>query len=439
MKNQLIRQEFAKYVSLNTVGMLALSCYILADTFFVARGLGTDGLTALNLAIPIYSFLHGTGLMLGMGGAIQYAIHKHRDDQHQANLVFTHSIFLAGIFSVLYVAIGALFVPQIVQWVGADAATYAMSKTYIEMILWFSPAFLFNNVLLCFIRNDGAPHLSMVAMITGSLSNVVLDYIFIFPLQMGMFGAVFATCLSPMISLAILSSHLIRKKNQFALVKSKIVWGFIRPIFSGGMPSLVTEFSSGIVIMILNMMILRLEGNIGVAAYGVVANLSLVMMAVYTGVAQGIQPLISKYYGRKEDVNVQKIFHYAVITITALSIFIYVILFFASTPIVSVFNKEGNPILQAIAETGIKIYFTASLFAGWNIVLSAYFTAKNAPRPAHTLSMLRGFILIIPIAFLLSAQLGMVGVWGAFPLTELITALCGLQFYRLVHKAGADA
>ena len=162
-KNRL--QEFARYVSLNVMGMIGLSCYILADTFFVSKGLGTDGLTALNLAIPIYNFIHGSGLMIGMGGGTRYSIQKSQEDHKAANRTFTHTLYLAAVFAVIFVAVGLLFAGDIVYLFGARDNVYTMSRTYLRVILLFAPAFLLNNVLLCFVRNDGAPQLSMAAMI----------------------------------------------------------------------------------------------------------------------------------------------------------------------------------------------------------------------------------------------------------------------------------
>lgn len=189
MKEKTLLKEFVQYVALNICGMIGLSCYILADTFFVSRGLGANGLAALNLAIPIYSFVHGSGLMLGMGGATKYSIYM-----GQGNLALM---------------------------LGADKEVFGMTKTYLQVILLFSPAFIANDSLLCFIRNDGNPKLSMTAMLAGSLSNIVLDYVFIFPLHMGIFGAVLATGFAPVISQGVLSRHWITKNNQFHFEKTK--------------------------------------------------------------------------------------------------------------------------------------------------------------------------------------------------------------------------
>lgn len=434
MQNMSCFKEFVKYSSLNVFGMIGLSCYILADTFFISMGLGADGLTALNLAIPIYSFIHGTGLMIGMGGGTKYSIAKSQNDHSATNRIFTNAILLSTFFAAIFLIVGVFLSGSIVRLMGADGTVFQMSNTYLQIILLFAPMFILNNVLLCFVRNDGAPQLSMAAMLGGSLSNIVLDYVFIFPCQMGIFGAVLATGLAPVISMLILSPYFFKKKNGFHLKKhgpsKKIVVG----VFSSGFPSLVTEFSSGIVIIAFNTIILGLQGNIGVAAYGVIANLSLVVMAIYTGIAQGIQPLISSNYGAGNRENVQSILRYALTTMLIISVVIYLTVFFGAEHIANIFNSEQNMQLQNIATTGLKLYFTACVFAGFNIIVSVYFTSTEFALPAHLISILRGLIVIIPMAFLLSTAYGMTGVWCAFPVTELLVTLLGIIMYHLDRK-----
>lgn len=426
-------REFLKYASLNVLGMIGLSCYILADTFFVAKGLGSNGLTALNLAIPIYSFVNGVGLMLGIGGGTKYSILKIQKDKDGANRVFTNVIYLAVILSLAFLIIGLFFSKNIVSLMGADSAVFQMSKTYLQVILLFSPMFVMNNVLLCFVRNDGSPQLSMIAMIGGSLSNVVLDYIFIFPFKMGIFGAVLATGLAPVISMLIMSPFFLKKKNTFHFKKCRLSKNTAKGVFLSGFPSLITEVSSGVVIISFNAIILGLQGNTGVAAYGVIANLSLVVMAIFTGIAQGIQPIISNNYGAGNQKNVEKIFRYALVTVLLVSTAVYLFVFFGAHQIVGLFNSEKNGLLQSIAVDGLKLYFTATLFAGFNVILSVYFTSTEYAFPAHIISLLRGLVLIIPMAFLLSALFGMKGVWSAFPVAELIVSGIGIALY-LMHR-----
>lgn len=434
MNNTNCFKDFTKYSSLNVLGMVGLSCYILADTFFISKGLGADGLTALNLAIPIYSFVHGSGLMIVMGGSTRYSILKSQNDREAANHTFTNAVMLALCFAVAFLVMGIFFSEAIIKVLGADETVFQMSKTYLQVILLFAPMFLMNNVLLCFVRNDGAPQLSMSAMIGGSLSNIVLDYIFIFPFKMRIFGAVLATGLAPVISMLILSPFFFQKKNNFHLKKCRLSGKLARTIFSRGLPSLITEVSSGIVIIVFNMIILRLEGNIGVAAYGVIANLSLVVTAIYTGIAQGIQPIISSNYGTGNRRNVQAILRYALTTMLVVSGIVYLGVFLGAPQIANIFNSEQNTLLQSIAITGLKYYFTACPFVGFNIIMSVYFTSTEYPLPAHIISLLRGFVIIIPMAFLLSSIGGMTGIWCVFPVTELLVCIIGITLFSLLKK-----
>lgn len=427
-------KEFIKYAALNVMGMTGLSCYILADTFFISKGLGANGLTALNLAIPVYSLIHGSGLMLGMGGATKYSILKSQKNWGQTNKIFTNTVYLAGILAIAFLLTGIFLTRVLTAFLGADQEVFGMTATYLRVILLFAPAFLMNDILICFVRNDGDPKLAMLAMLGGSLSNVLLDYLFIFPLKLGIFGAVFATGLAPLISIMILSVYFLKKRNQFRMTREKPHPETEKTVVKLGIPSLIGEVSSGVVILVFNSIILKLQGNTGVAAYGVIANLSLVVMAVYTGIAQGMQPLISKAWGRYEIRTCKRILSYAMITMAAVSIVVYAVIFFLADPIAGIFNSENNRLLQEIAVTGLKLYFTASVFAGFNLIISIYFTSVELALPAQLISILRGVVLIVPMAFLLSGLFGMSGVWLAFPAAEFLTAVTGLFLYCSKQK-----
>lgn len=364
-KTDTILTEFMKYVSLNICGMLGLSCYILADTFFVANGLGTNGLTALNLAIPVYSIVHGCGLMLGMGGATKYSIFHGQGNKEKADQTFS-------------------------------------------------------SVLVCTCM------LAFLFVLAGSFSNIILDYVFIFPLNMGILGAVLATGIAPLISMCMLSVHGIRKRNHFHWMRHRISVRLMTNILSLGIPSLVTEIASGIVMIVFNSILLSLCGNTGVAAYGVIANLSLVVTSIYTGIAQGTQPITSRAYGRSDRKTMIKTLQYAVCCSLVVSVLVYLLFFLGAEMITAVFNKERDVSLQNIAVSGLKIYFTAIPFAGFNIILSTHFTATEKALPAQVISLARALFVILPTAFLLSSAFGVTGVWLTYPVTEAVVCLTGV-------------
>jgi len=429
MKTKTLLKEFSQYVILNICGIIGLSCYILADTFFISNGLGANGLTALNLAIPIYSFVHGSGLMFGMGGATKYSIYRGQKEYKNADKSFSGTIYIMSALAVIFMLTGILFSRQLTRLLGADKNVYPMTKTYLQVILLFAPVFMANDTLICFVRNDGNPKLSMIGMLTGSFSNIILDYIFIFPLNMGILGAVLATGLAPVISLIVLSKHWITKQNQFHLLRIKPSFILTGNIISLGIPSFITEMASGIVMIVFNMIILYLQGNIGVAAYGVVANLSLVVISIYTGIAQGTQPILSRAYGYGDYKSQKQILKYALKTMLVISFGIYLFFLLTANAIVNIFNNEQNIRLQEIAATGLKLYFAAIPFVGFNIIISAYFTSTEKALPAQIISLSRGFLMIIPMAFFLSFLLKMTGVWLSFPVTECFVTLAGIALY----------
>ena len=374
--------------------MIGFSCYILADVFFIARGIGADALAALNLTLPAYNLMNGIGLMIGMGGAARYSLSSTRPDSDTHRTAFTHALLLAALCALFFSFAGAFCSEEISAILGADHDTIGYASDYIRILLLFSPLFLGNTLLLCFVRNDGAPRLSMAGMLIGSLANIVLDYIFIYPLGMEMAGAATATATAPVISMLIMSVHFIKKNNRFHITKIRLSLKRAADICFLGVSSLVLELSSGIVIIVFNFLILKLNGNTGVAAYGILANIALVLTSVFTGIAQGIQPIVSRHADAKGKHVQNSIRKYALITSLLLSLVSYITISLFSVPIAEAFNKADDPLLTTIASGGMRIYFINLFFAGVNIIASAFLCSCDKPKLAFVISVLRGFIWI---------------------------------------------
>lgn len=425
-----LNREFAKYVSFNVAGMLGMSCYILADTFFVARALGAAGLAALNFSIAIFSLMQGFGLMLGMGGATDFSIHNRemdRDDDHSS---LVHALVLGGVVSLGFLLVALFFTTPLGRLLGADAVTLPLTVDYLRVVLSFAPAFLLNHILLAFVRNDQNPRLSMAAMLVSSFANIALDYLFMFPLSMGMKGAALATGLSPIISLGILSLHFVGGRHSFHLRRCALRVKTALRILSLGVSALIGELASAITLLVFNLVILALAGNVGVAAYGVVANIALIATSLFVGVAQGIQPLASRCYATEDRAGLGHLLRRALGLSLLLSGGLYAVVLLCSASIVAAFNSEGNAALAALAQDGLRLYFPGYLFAGLNIVAAAFLSATARAARGTLVALLRSCVVLIPAALLLSALFGTTGVWLSFPLTELAVALCTALFLR---------
>lgn len=430
-----LKQKFIHYVSANMISMIGLSLYILADTFFIAKGMGAHGLTALNLALPVYNLISGLGMLIAIGGAAQFITYKSTENNHDANNVFLHGLVLVLIFGVLFIFTGIAFSSELATILGANKAIHSMTSTYLQFVMIFAPAFILNNVLSAYTKNDGDPHLAMIGMLAGSLFNIVFDYIFIFPLHLGMLGAVLATGFSPVVGILVLSTRFINNKSTIHLEHMRFKINLVLKTFTLGFPSLINEVSGGIVMLIFNYLILHIAGNIGVAAYGVIVNIYLVIVALFNGIAQGVQPLMGECYAKGDHADLEKVRYHAIILGAVIAFIVYLLMFVFKSPIVSAFNSEHNSALQSLAESGLILYFIAPIFASYNIITIMYLISINQPLPAQLVTLLRGIIILIPTALILSTTMKMTGIWLTLPLTELLTALIAIKIQYHIKRS----
>ena len=259
-----------------------------------------------------------------------------------------------------------------------------------------------------------------------------LDYIFMFPMGLGLPGAALATAVSPVLSIAICSRHFFKKSSTVRLVRQLPSPKLLAQSCQLGVSGFVGEMSSGVTTTVFNLLLLRLAGNVAVAAYGVVANYALVATAIFNGVAQGAQPLVSRCYGKNDAAGARKLLLLGSGTALALAAALYAVLFGFTGPIVAVFNSENSALMAQYAFSGMRIYFLGYFFAGFNIVAAGYLGAVDRPAEASATSLSRGIVAIVACSLVLSALFGMNGVWAAFPASEAITAC--LTLFLLKRK-----
>lgn len=428
-----LTKQFFKYVSQNIFGLLGTSCYILADTYFIAQAAGTDGVTLLNLCLPIYNLIFAFGSMIGLGAATRYAILRAQGDA-RAQRYFSNAIFSVCILAVPFMLVGIFRPDGLLRLMGGDADIVALGINYARIFLMFTPFFMCNYVVASFVRNDGDPSLAMVATLSGSLFNVVFDYIFIFPMGLGLPGAALATAISPILSIAVCSAHFIKKSNTITFVRKAPSVRLLAQSCQLGISGFVGELSSGVTTTVFNFLLLRLAGNVAVAAYGVVANFALVATAIFNGVAQGAQPLVSQCYGKNEMAGARKLLLLGCGTALGLAALLYGVVFGYTDALTALFNSENSALMAEFAHSGMRIYFVGYFFAGCNIVAAGYLGAVNRPAEASITSLCRGMVAIVVCSLVLSALFGMNGVWAAFPVSEAITL--ALTVFLLKRKAG---
>ena len=416
-------KEYIKYVSLNVLSMLGVSVYVLCDTFFIANGIGTDALSGLNLVLPFFSLICAIGIMIGLGTSIRYSILCGENRFKEAREIIFQGSVIALVIGVVISILGYIYTEPIAKIMGADKNLIKYATDYIGVIFMFAWALIINQLFMSISRAVGFPKIAMIAGLASSFSNLFLDIIFIYYFKWGNWGAAFASGLAPCLAIIIQLYYFIFYKKIFKIEKTKLKIKKIVDICCLGFPSFVTEVSTGVVMACFNFKILELSGNIGIAAYSIIANIAIVVAAMFTGVAQGIQPLISFNFGagKKEEVN--QVCRYAYITTTSMSLLAYSLFYIFSKEIINVFNSSNNLELTSIADVGIKVYYICLLFMGANMITTSILASKAKSGKSFMLSLCRAILFVVPLLYLLSKYFGIIGVWATIPATEFITML----------------
>lgn len=428
LKDNVVKLYF-KYFFPTMCAALSTSVYILFDTIFIGQGVGSKGLTALNISLPIYSIYFGTGLLIGIGGSTLMSIEKGRGRLDKANKIFTLSFILGLILAIIYCIIGFVFLEEIALILGATKEIMPFVKEYMVVVVIGTIPFVMGSVMAPFIRADKAPKKAMFAVIFSGFLNIILDYIFVFPLDMGMRGAAIATVFSYTISCLILLTHLLSKNNTLRFKKEFYKLSYITRIFKCGLPSLFIEVSLGFVIFIFNIQILKIIGDDGVTAYSIISNTGIIAVALFNGISQTIQPLISINMGANLKERADKLRNLGLSTALVIGVAFFILCIVFPESIVRIFVKPTDTVL-AIAINSIRIYSTAFIIMGINMVSGAYFQSIELAKESFIIAFCRGLLFVSICVFVLPLFIGINGVWLSVPIGELLTLIATVIFLK---------
>lgn len=425
-----VKELFFRYLIPSICGTMVTSIYVLADTIIIGKGIGAVAMAALNIALPIYNMFFGMGLLFGVGGSVLMSIYRGRGEKEKADAYFTMAFILnlAACLSLLILC--TVFMEEIAWMLGATKETMPYVMDYIPYIIWGMIVFFLSSFLQTFIRNDGAPKIAMNGVIAGGVMNIILDYVFVFPMGMGMKGAALATVIGSGLTVVILLSHFFSGKNQLRFSWKGLRPSFIKEITVNGIASFLIEFSSGITIFIFNLQLLKYVGNIGVSVYGIICNTAIVVIGLYKGVNQAAQPILSTNHGAG---LLRRIHHVRALSIkTSLVIGAIPVLIGLIAPNVFtyIFLHPDEEILR-LSASAIRIYFVGFLMMALNMVYISYFQAVVQAGYSLMICLLRGCVLLIAFVYLLPPFFDVTGIWLAFPATETFAMLIGMW---LTHR-----
>ncbi|MGL5088561.1 MAG: MATE family efflux transporter [Fusobacteriaceae bacterium] len=422
-----INKIFYKFAIPAAIGMLVNSLYVVADGIFISRGIGSIGIAAVNIGYPIINLTAALSLMFGAGGATLISLKN--DDQEFKNNCFTATIFLNIIFYILIASIVFVFPNRIMKSLGATDLLLPMVKRYMYPCIIASFFLMLSISLNAIVRNDNAPKKAMNSLFIGAIANIVLDYIFIFILNMGIEGGAYATAIGQILSAIYLCMHFPNSTFRLNLNLKEIKWKLMRQICSIGFSSFILEFAVMVITIVLNITLSKSEGQIGVAAYAIISYAFVTYRMLFTGLAQGIQPLVSFNYGKRNYRRVLETLRYSHKICFIATTIALILVIFSALSIVKLFTHEEH--LFKYTSNGLILYSSAIIFVGANFMNISYLQAMNKASLANFISICRGIVFMGIGILTLPKLFGVNGIWLALPFADVLTFILTIVIFKI--------
>lgn len=424
-----IGKLFIKYSIPSVIAMIVFSLYIVVDGIFVGNVIGSEGLSAVNLAMPFFGIAMAIGTMIAIGGGTITSIDLGREDKREARKSFSLAFYVLIAITVFMAIFTLIFAKRIAQLLGATPQLQPLVVEYTISLCIFLPTFVGSSYLSANLRVMGKPNHAMIADVLGAGLNIVLDYIFIVKLGMGLAGAGIASGLAFTIGFLFALYHYLKKDSILKFVKCKIDYKKIGRMFYNGSSEGITQFAVAFSTYIFNIVLMIKIGEMGVAAFSIILYIATLVTAVFAGICNGINPIISFNYGARNKERISEIMKIASITVAIIGVISTILMFFGGEFLISMFTKGDSSLIELTTEA-TKLYAIAFVVNGLNILFSAYFTAIEDAKTSAIISALRGAIFVLIFIIVLPIALGDVGIWLTVPVSEFVTLFIAMKFIK---------
>lgn len=420
---------FRKLFVPTLLGMVSMSAVAVVDGIFVGHGVGSDGIAAVNICIPLLMIFTGIGLMAGVGSSVVSSIHFARGQVKAARINVTQALLFVTLVTLLPVTVILAFPRLTALLLGSSEHLLPLVVDY---LIWFVPGLipqLWIAVGLFVVRLDGAPRLAMWCSVLSALVNVLLDWLFIFPLGWGVMGAAFASTISIATGGVIVVRYLTHGARTLRLYRLKWSRKSFRLTFRNigyqcriGSSALLGEMTMAVLLFTGNQVFMRYLGDAGVGAFGITCYYMPFIFMIGNAVAQSAQPIISYSFGRMEWPRVIEARRIALLTALACGCLVAACFIAVPRLLVALFVDPADPAAQ-IAIDGFPLFAPGCIFFVVNLAAIGYFQSLERLAPATLFALLRGLVLLVPCFVFLPQLLGVSGIWFAMPLSECLTFL----------------
>lgn len=434
MNNNILAKPFSrtsllKFALPNVVMMVFLSLYTIVDGIFISRFVGELALSATNMFYPVTSIQLAISIMLGTGGSALIVIKMGQGDAPTARGQFTFvtvvSLFI-GIFTALLCFSN---LEHILTLLGTSSAQMDYAQSYGRYMLYFSPMLFLQGIFQIFFVSAGKPKLGLAVMVTAGVTNMILDYLFMGPLQMGVIGAALATGIGYSIPAVVgLIYFSCNRKGSLYFAKFNFEPKFLMSCCFNGSSEMVSNVATAISTFLFNIIFMRFWAENGVAAITILGYFQFVFSSMFMGFSMGVAPVISYKYGANDKQQLKKACRFSAVVILGCSVAMFLISRQVIGPVLFVFTDRSSPVYH-LAISGFGIYSLQFLFMGFSIFASSMFTALGNGVVSALISIFRTFLFLVLCLLLFPVLWGETGVWWAVPAAELMGLLISIFFF----------
>ena len=369
-------------------------------------------------------------VLFAVGTSTIIAIYLGQGSRENANSLFSQNLAVLVVIGLVITALVLIFLEPFAMLLGAKDVTLEYTKDYLRGLAPFAVCFIVSYNMEILVKTDGRPTLAIVTVITGCLTNCVLDYVAIFLLDWGVWGAAFATGLSQLLTCVIYLRHFVGGHNTFHFVKFRMDWSIYKRLIPLGFADGVTELCNGVMIFLFNRVILRCLGDDGLVCYTIIAYVNTLIINTMLGISQGSQPLVSYHYGKEDAAGYKKLLRYGFTAVAIMTAVIFAGVMVFAPQIAGIFLGAEKPELLGSAAGALRRYGLCYILLGSNILMGGFLTAVEQPKASISISVGRGLAFQAGSLFLLAFVAGGTAIWYAPLISEALCAVMAVLFMR---------
>ncbi|WP_096186736.1 MATE family efflux transporter [Evansella halocellulosilytica] len=413
------------------VGMFVMALYNVVDTIFISYGVGIDAVAGVTIAFPLMMIIMAVAAAVGIGGASVISRRLGERREKDANFVFGNILLLIFFFSGLGLIGAFTFLEPLLILFGATPEIIGYASDYMFPIMlgtvFFSFAFATNSI----IRSEGNARFAMMTMIIPSVLNIILSPIFIFGFDMGVQGAAIATVLSQASVCGVVVKYFLAGQSSISVSLAFMTPRFelMKEVIVVGLPALVRQIAGSVMMIAINAMLIRFGGEFYVGVFGIVQRVAMFTLMPMMGVLQGMQPIVGYNYGANQMDRLRETVWLGLKVSTAISAFVFLIVMFFPNIFMHAFTNDPQVIEAGV--DGMRVMFAAAILIGAQVVSGGLYQALGMAKQALVLSMARQILFLIPLVLILPHYFGVMGVWLAFPIADVLAFILSVAFlYR---------